>query len=231
MKTSNKSIQRDTVGYLPRINAPATQLSTVHQVLLQIIKIKAELHLEEIVCVFDQALYVKAMEIKCKNSELFKKVVIHMGAFHTLCNLLSIIGKSFIYVCLRDLAVESVIIAKGLIISVLEGQHYNCGFHFCGLVSEALLRLAWAGFYFWLEEYLGGDVRHIRETMKAVATLHDDVCQDKLEFVLKIASVSVILTHFLQYLDELHNTSGQLASFWTSFLDLAGILLDLIGAS
>ena len=45
-KTSdNKSIQRDTVGYLPTINTPATQLLTVHQVLLQIIKIKAELHL------------------------------------------------------------------------------------------------------------------------------------------------------------------------------------------
>ena len=65
VKTSdNKSIQRDTVGYLPKINTPATQLSIVHQVLLQIIKIKAELHLEETVCIFDQALYAKAIEIK-----------------------------------------------------------------------------------------------------------------------------------------------------------------------
>ena len=55
-----------------------------------------------------------------------------------------------------------------------------------------------------------GDVRHIRETIKAVGTLHDDVCQDKLEFVLENASVSIVLTHFLQYLDELHNTRGHL---------------------
>ena len=34
----NQSIQRDTVGYVgPTINAPATQLSTVHQVLFQVI--------------------------------------------------------------------------------------------------------------------------------------------------------------------------------------------------
>ena len=76
--SDSKSIQRDTVGYLPAINAPATQLSTVSQVLLQIIKIKAELHLEEIVCVFHQALYAKAIEIKWKNSEVLKKIVIRM---------------------------------------------------------------------------------------------------------------------------------------------------------
>ena len=141
MKTSNKSIQRDTVGYLPRINAPATQLSTVHQVLLQIIKIKAELHLEEIVCVFDQGLYVTVVEMKWKHSEVFKKVVICMRAFHTFCNLLSIIGKRFTYAGLRDLAVESVIIAEGLITSVLEGQHYDCDVHYYRLACEALLRL------------------------------------------------------------------------------------------
>ena len=117
-------------------------MSTVHQVLLQIIKIKAELHLEEILCVFDQALYAKEMEIKWKNSEVFKKVVICMGAFHTLCNLLSIIGKRFASAGLRDLAVESGIIVEGSITSVLEGRHYNRGARFCKLVYEALLRLA-----------------------------------------------------------------------------------------
>ena len=187
--------------------------------------------MEEIVCVFDKALYVKAIETKWKNSEVFKKVVICMGAFHTLCNLLSIIGKRFASAGLTDLAVESSIIADGSITSVLEGRHYNRGVRFCKLVYEALLRLAWTGFYSWLEEYHGGNIRHIRETIKAVRTLHNDVCQDKLEFALENASVSVILTHFLQYLDELHYTRRQLASFWTSFLDLAGILLDLIRAS
>lgn len=232
VKTSgNKGVQKDTVSYLPTINAPATQLSTVHQVLLMVLKIKAELDLEEIVCVFDQALYAKAMEIKWKNNEMFEKVVIRMGAFHTLCNLLSIIGKRFASAGLRDLAVESGIIAEGSITSVLEGRHYNRGVRFCKLIYEALLRLAWTGFYPWLEEYHGGDVRHLRETITAVKTLHTDISQDNLESLLENESVLIILTHFLQYLDELRNTRGQLASFWTSFLDLAEILLDLIRAS
>lgn len=232
VKTSgNKSIQRDIVGYLPTINAAATQMSTVHQVLLQVLKIKAQLDLEEIVCVFDQALYAKAMEIKWKNTEMFEKVFIRMGAFHTLCNLLSIIGKRFASAGLRDLAVESGIIAEGSITSVLEGRHYNRGVRLCKLVYEALLRLAWKGFHPWLEEYHSGDVKHMRETITAVGTLHADVSQDNLESVLANESVLVILAHFVQYLDELRNSRGQLASFWTSFLDLAGILLDLIRAS
>ena len=81
---------------------------------------------------------------------------------------------------------KSGIIAEGLITSVLEGRHYNQVVCSCKLVYEALLRLAWTGFYSWLEEYHGGDVRHIIETIKAVGTLHDDVCQDKLEFLLEI---------------------------------------------
>ena len=154
-----------------------------------------------------------------------------MGAFHTYWNLLSTIGKRFRSAGLRYRVVESGIIAKGSITSVLEGRHYNRGVRFCKLVYEALLRLARTGFCSWFEEYHGRDVRHIRGKIKDVRTLHDGVWQDKLEFVLENASVSVILTHFLQCLDELHNTRGQLASFWTSFLDLAGILLDLIRAS
>ena len=154
-----------------------------------------------------------------------------MGAFHALCNLLSIIGKRFASAGLKDLAVESGTIAEGSITSVLEGRHYNRGVRLCKLVYEALLRLAWKGFHPWLEEYHSGDVKHVRETITAVGTLHADVSQDNLESVLANESVLVILAHFLQYLDELRNSRGQLASFWTSFLDLAGILLDLIRAS
>ena len=38
----NISVCKDTIGYLPTINAPATQLSTVHQILIQAAKIKDE---------------------------------------------------------------------------------------------------------------------------------------------------------------------------------------------
>ena len=45
----NITVRRDTVGYLPTVNAPATQLSTVHKVLNQALKIQKKLNLGEIV--------------------------------------------------------------------------------------------------------------------------------------------------------------------------------------
>ena len=49
-------VEEDSVGYLPTINAPATQMSTVSEVMNQSLNIMQPLQLQKIVCVFDQAL-------------------------------------------------------------------------------------------------------------------------------------------------------------------------------
>ena len=51
------TVVQDNIGYLPTINAPATQLSTVNEVLNQSLSIVHSLQLSKIVCVFDQVLY------------------------------------------------------------------------------------------------------------------------------------------------------------------------------
>ena len=60
----NIEVEQDTVGYLPTINAPATDMATVHEILQQSLKICKKLDLNEITCVFDQAIYAKAAEVK-----------------------------------------------------------------------------------------------------------------------------------------------------------------------
>ena len=75
-----KRVQEDNIGYLPTINAPATQLSTVNEILLQSLNILKSLQLN-IIAVFDQALYAKAAEITWKNQELFKDIILRMGVF------------------------------------------------------------------------------------------------------------------------------------------------------
>ena len=100
-------VSQDVIGYLPTIDAPATDMDTVHEVLVQSLKIKNTLKLKSIVLVFHQALYAKAIEVQWKESERFKDIVLRMGVFHTACTLLSIIGKRFQDRGLRDLCVES----------------------------------------------------------------------------------------------------------------------------
>ena len=58
----NVVIVKTAIGYLDCIDA-----STINQVLNRCLKIKDSLHLSSIVCVFDEAIYAKAVEIKWKS--------------------------------------------------------------------------------------------------------------------------------------------------------------------
>lgn len=93
-------VKKDNTGYLPTIDAPATNMSTVFEVLNQSLKIKDTLKLQALVLVFDQALYTKVAEIKWKHTERFRSIVLRMGAFHTGNNRQEISGcwaKGYLY--------------------------------------------------------------------------------------------------------------------------------------
>ena len=84
------------MAYLPTINAPATQMATVNEVLNQSLNIMRSLELTKIVFVFEQALYAKAAEVTCKHPDKFKTTfIIRLEVFHTMCILLAIVGKRF----------------------------------------------------------------------------------------------------------------------------------------
>ena len=118
MTRNDITVKQDTVAYLPTINAPATAMSTVNEVLKQALKIKESLNLNEIVCVFDKAFYAEAADIVWKHPDTFQSIVPRLGMFHTICNFQGIIGKRFRDAGLRDLAVESEVIAEGSVDSV-----------------------------------------------------------------------------------------------------------------
>lgn len=231
MTRNNVMVCQDTVGYLPSINAPATKLSTVCEILNHILKIMKALHLDEIVCVFDQALYAKAAEITWKHQTKCKPIVLRMGTFHTLMNLISIIGKRFGSAGLRDLAVESNIIAAGSIAGVLGGRSYNRGVRLCKLMYEALLRLAWKRFFSWLEENHMEDVHQLTGTTQAMTELSNNISSDGLRTAMQDQAVSAVIQRFHEFLSHLRTNHGHLAAFWMSFMDLVEILLGLIRAS
>ena len=57
------------------------------------------------VCLYDQAIFAKAIEIKFKEKEKFKSLVLMMGGFHTLMMFLGIIGIRFKDVGLQDILI------------------------------------------------------------------------------------------------------------------------------
>ena len=108
-------VLQDRVGYLPTINAPATELSTVFEILKQSEIILEQLCLETIVVVMDQALYAKATEITWKRQHQFANILFRMGTFHTICNALGILGKRSRDSGLKDIFIESGIVAEWFI--------------------------------------------------------------------------------------------------------------------
>ena len=83
------------IGYLPVIDAPVTDLSTVNTLLRHSVSICQRLQVPEVVLVFDEAIYAKAQMIRWKHDELKKRLVIRLGDFHTVMSFCSAISKIF----------------------------------------------------------------------------------------------------------------------------------------
>ena len=63
------------------------------------------LHIEEVLCVFDQALYAKTAEVIWKQPQQFSHIVLRFSVLHTICNLLAVIGKRFGDAGLHDVGI------------------------------------------------------------------------------------------------------------------------------
>ena len=100
-----------TISYLDTIDSPATDLKTTYEVLSRGCEIKDRMQLNAVVCVFYQAFYAKVMEVYWKLKEQFVGLVIMMGGFHLLLMLLGVIGSRFGDAGLRELAVQSDVMA------------------------------------------------------------------------------------------------------------------------
>ena len=91
----DEEITKDIVRYLSTINAPAIEMKTVHEIPCKSGEIRKVLNLKEIVFVVDQVLYAKAAEMKLQHPNTYSFIILRLGTFHTLCNLMIIIGKHF----------------------------------------------------------------------------------------------------------------------------------------
>ena len=79
------------VGYSQVIDASPTDLSVVYTTLVKL-QMADQIRQKDVIVVFDYAIYVKAVEIVSQKNEELNRIVLRMGAFHTACIFLGIIG-------------------------------------------------------------------------------------------------------------------------------------------
>ena len=89
---------------------------------LQIIE---SLKLVTLVCVFDQAIYSKAIEIKWKEKQKFGNIVLMMGMFNMLMMYMHILSKRVSDAGIRDILLQSGTIAEGSVEKALRGKMCN----------------------------------------------------------------------------------------------------------
>ena len=89
------------------------------------------------------------------------------------------IGKRFQDAGLRDVIVESGVIAEGSVAGVLEGRTYNRAVRFHKLRYEALNRLAWMGSNSWIEEHHKEKKPTVDTFLKGLKALCDNTCEQE----------------------------------------------------
>lgn len=142
---------------------------------------------------------------------------------------MSIIGKVFGDAGLRDIAVESGVIAEGSIMKLMQGRHYNRSVRFHKIMYEPLMKIAWESFPEWVK------TSHPEEHSKlnyitaiAELELHSNVCHATHTFALNDKSCKRILNLFIDYLKVLRYERGSLSASWVMYIELVEILLGLL---
>ena len=85
-----------TISYLPIIDANATDMAAIQELLKMSVQIADRLHQQEVVVVADQAIYAKAQQLRWQVDECKQRLVLRLGEFHTLMSFISAIGWSMV---------------------------------------------------------------------------------------------------------------------------------------
>eukprot|EP00794_Sanderia_malayensis_P021054 gene21054-23110_t len=194
------------IPYLPAIDALPTKLEIVLE-LLQQSKIKAELlGLQETDIVLDQAVYAKAFELlqMPRHQSLKDFVVLRLGAFHTTCTFLAIIGKRFGDAGLRDIIVEADLLGQSSVEEALNGKHYNNSLRVLKYVFDALNRLKRESFANWLEGSENQGTVETLTSMTSFSTALHDITKENFDSLL--ANSDWFKKLFLKYEEHLSGT-------------------------
>ena len=123
--TSDPTPTLSSIHYLPVIEAPPTDNTTIMEIFKRSSQLSRQLEISEMVLVFDQAIYSKAQIIRWDDAELRDKFVVRLGEFHTAMSFLGILGKRYGPAGLQDILIEGECIAQGSMNGVLSGHNFN----------------------------------------------------------------------------------------------------------
>ncbi|XP_034096209.1 uncharacterized protein LOC117562482 [Gymnodraco acuticeps] len=218
------TLQKSALYYLPVIEASPTEMSTVNTILKRSVQIADQLELDHIVLVFDQAIYAKAQQIRWKDVEFTKRLVIRLGEFHTCMSYLSILGKRFGDAGLQDILIESEVVAPGSINGVLNGHHYNRSMRAHKLLYESLQRIRFITF---MDSLPPQERAACMDVITEMECAFPDRLMDVLSADQRFDNMCSKYADFVQR----RSTENATFAFWSSYIDMMQLLLLFVRAT
>ena len=217
------------IGYLPIIDGSRcspTDPSVVNCILTRSVDISDKLDLPAIVVVMDEAVYAKAQQIRWQDEVLQSRLVLRLGEFHLAMTFLGTIGKRFQDGGLRDVLIESNIIATGSVNAVLSGKHYNRSVRAMKILYEALYGLILAAY----EESMVDDGR--RKFIDLMGRLRDAFTNDieTYERLTVTEDFQALFGELNQFIKAKSESSPTL-TYWFSFIEIVDVLLQFLRAT
>lgn len=182
----------------------------------------SSLKLKSIVCVFDQAIYCKACEIKWKEPEKFRKCVLMMGMFHMIMTYMHILSKRFADGGLKDALIQSTVIAEGSVDSALRGKSYNRGVRMYKLFYEALQRLL-------IDQLMeSGKCGRVDEVCSQLVL--EEIDEQVYNTLDADKNIERYFNNYTDLKDQIKKSEFSLPKFWISYIEMVELLLNVIYA-
>ena len=185
------------------------------------LKVIDQLLLVSIVCVFDQAIYSKAYEIKWKEAEKFQNCVLMLGIFHLLMMYMGILNKRFSDAGLKDALIQSSIIAAGSIDSALCGKCHSRAVRLLKTAYESLLRLV-------LLEVMTDLSPEIENHLSTLFKSFEESTQETIQSALDNDALCNVYHNFLDIKIKWEKTGSDLQKFWLTFTNMVELLFNTI---
>ena len=139
-------IEKAILTYLPPINSPITEFSTIYEIFEIVQKRAVKRNIKYANITFDIGAAMNACKVLWNYPDKFKNIVIHLGDFHFIKEVFAILGKLISGSGFEDVIFQAGLCSAGSLNGVVAGSHYNRCWFVHGHLAETLERLLFERF-------------------------------------------------------------------------------------
>ena len=198
---------KTVMTYLPPIEKPITDYSTLFEVLHRAEKLSKEANMKYCHIVMDCGAAMKTFHVIWNNTTRYSKVLIHLGDFHCMQAFFGVIGQYVTASGFEDIVFQLGLCQPGSMNALIKGKHYNQAWLIHEAFAEAVTRI-------FIQLYL-----------PEIPKKFDNMDCDNVGVLLDDDEVKKFLNAFNEkFTKGLQGEYGATAQYWLTYVRLVDIL-------